>query len=306
MSSTLFDRKYELIFGHNVQRGTSQSSGLLIRDLRITFKVEKTLESIPNSMVLEIYNLSKSSRSIIEEEFEKYSKLVGEARTTYPPNIFLNAGYGLNLKNIFTGNSAFVHHRQIGADIITTVECGDGESAFAAARLEKSFAPGVSVGTVIQDLKTALGLNAGQIKGLNENDTFPNGLTLSGPVKNHLDLIAERQGLEWSIQNGQLQMLPVALPTDEEVILLNSQTGLIGTPQKIKMVNQSTLIIKDGVNAQSGIIANALLNGDIRPGRRIKVESKFFQGEVFKLRKCIYEGDTHSNKWFTGIEGASI
>jgi len=297
MSTELFNRGYSLLVGPKYSGRDDDPNGLLIDELRVAFKIEKSLDAIPNTAVFDVYNLSKKSRSLLEESTMKKERV---------PAVIFNAGYGTNIKNLFTGDASFVVSKKAGADIQTTIECGDGEAAFASARLDKSFSPGATAGAILKDLKTALGIDTGQVKGFNSSDQFLNGLSLTGPVRNHLDLITKRQGLEWSIQNNQLQILPTKEALNEDVIVLNSATGLVGTPLRTKMVNQSLLLNKDGKQSTSGVLCTALLNGEIKPGRRVKIESDFFDGEIFKVYKCVYLGDSHSNSWFVEIEGVPL
>ena len=304
MSDILFDRKYALLIGPKYSGRENDPNGIKIEGLRVTFKCEKNLEKNPNAITLEVYNLSKDSRSLLEENSTR-DLATGEVTKwdpkTHPPTIIFNAGYAQNIKNLFVGNTARVVTKRVGTDIITTIEAGDGEEAFAKARLDKSFAPGTKVNDVLTNIKAALGLDKGQEKGIDLKDQFLNGMTLSGPARNHLDMITERQGLEWSIQNNQLQIIPRGVYTDEEVILLNSETGLIGTPTKTKIINKSLVKGADGKEVESGVTCTALLNAEIKPGRRIKIESEFING-VFRVQKVTHSGDTHSNNWYSEIE----
>ena len=266
--------------------------------------MEKNLETNPNAISIDVYNLSKDSRSLLEENATKNLETGASTiwnPTTHPPTLIFNAGYGDNVKNLFVGDIARVVTKYVGADIITTIEAGDGEEAFAKARLDKSFAPGAKVGDVLDNIKKAMGLGEGKDKGVMRNDSFLNGIPLTGLARNHLDMIAQRQNLEWSIQNNTLQFLPRGQATDEDVVLLNGETGLIGVPTKTKVVNRSLIKSADGKDAQSGIQLLALLNPEIYPGRRIKVESKSVNG-VFRVTKATYVGDTHAQPWYVEIE----
>lgn len=278
--SVQFNRAVQVRIG---PRGTL---GVLVDALRVTFNITKSLEPFPNSSTIEITNLSATSRALIEE---KRSVVV------------LSAGYGTDLKNIFIGDIARISTKRVGPDVITEIEAGDGEVAFKDAKLDASFAPGTRFSQVLSAITSSLGLTQGQVKGVNGNDQFQQGLTLSGPSRNHLDTLTRRQRLEWSIQDNQLQILPVDEATDETAIVLNGSTGLVGTPYKTKVVNENLLKKKDGVQAESGVSCVALLNAEIRPGRRIKLESEFING-VFTVRECVHVGDTHGNAWYTKIE----
>jgi hypothetical protein len=282
----------ELQFGriYSLEFGPREGSGLLVDNLRISFAVEKSLEKFPNNSTIKIYNLSASSRAFIENE-----KSV----------VVLKAGYGTAKKGIFTGDIAMVSHRQEGPDIVTNVEAGDGLSSFINSRIDISMAPGSTVRNVIDVLKNAFGVVSGEIQGLNQDREYLNGHTMSGPVRDELDNLAETDGLEWSIQDNKLQMLPRNSGASLPAFLLNASTGLIGTPYKTKIVNDSILSKKDGKEKENGLHCVSLLNGEITPGRLLRIETKLLTG-TFKVVRVRHFGDFEGNEWFSEVEGREL
>lgn len=276
----LFGRSFELAIGVEGQEG------ILIKDLRVVFKVEKDLESKPNNVAIDIYNLNSASKAFIEQK-----------NTT----VILNAGYGENPKTIFIGDIAKSVTRIQGADMITTIDAGDGEKAYASKYINMSKGPGAKFGDVLNSLLNTFGLAKGSVSDVNEDDQFQQGITMSGMAKDQLDTLAARQGLEWSIQDGLVQISKPENPTMEEAVLITPATGLIGSPQKTKVVNQSLLKKKDGKEQESGVKFVCLLNGDIKPGRRIVLESRLVNG-IFKVQKVTHSGDSRSKAWYTEVE----
>lgn len=291
----LYNRAYQLTVG------PKNGTGLQIRRLRCSFFVEKTLEKTPNSARIQVYNLSSDSRSFIESKNNFVILEAGYGRWVTQPITRQETFEGV-LKTIFLGDLAKVRTERNGPDIITTLQCGDGENAYAVANINASLTPGVKVGQVLTTILNTMGLNKGEILGLNEQDVYRQGVTLSGPARDQLDLITRKQGVEWSIQDDKLQILPPSIGSQQEVVLLNSTSGLIGTPFKDKIVNQNILKKKDGENATSGIECTSLLNAEIRPGRFVRVESSFVTGN-FKVTKVRHEGDNYGDNWYSIIEG---
>jgi len=66
------------------------------------------------------------------------------------------------------------------------------------------------------------------------------------------------QGASWSIQNGQVKILPLDGYLPDEVVVLNGQTGLIGRPEQ----------------TVDGIRARALINPAIQVGGRVQIDNK--------------------------------
>jgi hypothetical protein len=298
--TTLFQRNYNLLIGPKYTGRPNDPNGILIKDLRVQFQIEKSLDKEPNTANIEVTNLSGDSRSLVEG-LSVQTK--GGTPVFQQPTLFLNCGYGVKdvtLKNIFQGDIARVTHKRIGTDITTMIEAGDGEVAYNGTSLDKSFSPGTKFDVVLGEVARAMGLSLGQVAGI-KPDQFLQGLSLSGPARMQLQNLMTRQGLSWSIQNGKLQILPPDTGTAETAILINSQTGLIGSPFKTKVVNQSLLKKKDGKEAESGVNVQSLLNPDITPGRIIKLESQLVSG-VFFVKKLKHIGDTHGTNWYTEME----
>lgn len=292
--SDLFNRAVQ------VSVGEKNGDGIQIRGLRVTFNIEKSLEEQPNNSRIQIYNLSERSRAIIEDRKTAiileagYGQWVGDGNTN-------TERFNGNLKKIFVGDVARVRTEKNGPDIVTSIEAGDGEVSYNNSKMNASYAPGTRAGQVLDGIISSFELTKGMVSGFNVNDQFQQGLSLSGLTRDHMSNLANRQGLEWSIQDNQLQILRPGDGTTQEAVLLNPFTGLIGSPFKDKIVNQDLLTKKDGKEATSGTEAVSLLNADIRPGRYVRIESQFVNGN-FKVVKVTHEGDTHSTTWYTRLE----
>lgn len=277
--SELYGRTVEVLIGPRGQNGK------LFQDLRISFRIEKSLESNPNTATIEIYNLAESSRSLVEQN--------GSV-------VQLRAGYGENAKVLFLGDVARTTTKRSGPDIVTSIEAGDGEFAYQNASADISLGPGAKYSQVFSALGSRLGVNQGQVKITNPNDQFQQGYSYSGMARDALDVLTEKQGLEWSIQDNQLQVLPADVATDETVIVLNPGTGLVGSPFKTKILRPDLARVGKG-KEEAGVNVTSLLNPEIRPGRRIKVEAQFVNG-LFKVERVIHSGDTHSTQFYSEVE----
>jgi hypothetical protein len=278
--SDFYGRKYQVLIG---PRG---EPGILVEGLRCTFAIEKTLTQEPNQTTIEIYNLSPKNRNLILD------------RET---SVIVNAGYEGTMRTIFVGDVVKVTPRWQSTDIVLQIEAGDGQNAYNNARLDISLAPGTNFRRAFEVVVESLGLTRGEVKGVNDEQQFLNGLTLSGSSKEQMNMLMERQGLGWSIQDGQIQVLPRDDATSEEAILLTPETGLIGSPFQAKVIRQDTLA-RSSLGALEGAISvTSLLNPRIRPGRRIRVQSRFIDG-TFIVEKVRHFGDTHGKPWYTEVE----
>lgn len=281
----LFDRDIEVNIG-GLLLASHDTSGADQAVLRIVFDIVKTGTSKPpNKARLEIYNLSEDSRSKIQEQ------------KRLPVSI--KAGYRGNIAQLFIGdmrfgNSSKVGSSKEGADWVTTIEAGDGAKEFKSKRISQSLAPGTKVTDALKKAAEALGVGTGNLDkviaagskraGLSE---YTNGTVLSGKASDSVDNIVKSMGLEWSIQDGQLQILEPKQTTQDTAVVLESGTGLVGSPAA----------------GDKGIVkATSLLQPDIFPGRKIQLKSFAFEGTFFKATKVRHTGDTWGTKWFTEME----
>lgn len=250
---------------------------------RIVFQVDKNLENSSNKATMALYNLSSDSRGLLEKSAPAHQGNIGELAR-------LEAGYDNQLALIFLGNITKVSHSRSGPDIVTTVECGDGEVAIRNARLNLSFKAGVTRAAVAKaaiDALKALGVTEGKIEAFTPR-VYKAGFSYYGGAAGLLNQLCETQGYEWSIQDSSLQIIKQRGSTGQDAVLLTKDTGMIGLPTKVP----------------KGFQAKSLLNPEIRPGRKIRLKSQQLTLDAeFVARKVIHQGDTRESDFTTSIEG---
>jgi len=258
-----------------------------IDGLRIKFTCEKTNEGNPNNSKIEIYNLSKDTKSLLEAKNTRVRLQIGYLGIPENTSQGLVTGVNGNVAQIFVGNVKKVVHKIEGdkGDIITTLEVQDGGNRYRNARLDKGFPPGTSLKQVYDELIDELGLDQGSVTGIPDRK-YSQGLTLSGLVRDHLDTLSKANALEWSIQDETLQIIPKTEASSNVIIELDSNTGLVGSPSK----------------TAKGVEFTSLIQPKIRPGIKVKIKSKILEG-IFKVRKVTHDGDSHQGDFLTKCEG---
>lgn len=261
-----------------------------ITKLDVAFSVTKTLKKEPNTCDLTIYNLNPDHRSQL-----------AQVKT---PWVKIEAGYkgdGTGSGNkalIFHGQLRGVHSYREGPDWITELHSGDGEKALKNARINKSYSKGTRVGTIIDDLVEAMGIGKGnsQVKSwlakwTSGGSEILNGLVLSGSCREELTGILKSMGMEWSVQDGELQILDTGKPLEGVAVVLSPSTGLVGSP---------TL-------GSEGIISiTSLMNGAIVPGSTISLDSSEMPKGFYRAERCDYVGETAGQDWYVNIEAKAL
>lgn len=252
-----------------------------IEDLRIKFKCEKTNEGKPHKSKIEIFNLSEQTRSMLEAKNTRVRVAIGYLGLK--PGGLAGSGIGStsSVETVLIGTITKVAHKTETADRITTVEVADGGNKYRNARLDKGYPPNVKLKDVIADLTEELGLPKGAQDGIPDKN-YANGLSLSGPIRDHLNKLCQANGLEWSIQDETLQIIPTGKATSDSILEISPDSGLVGSPAK----------------TDKGVEFETLLQPTIRPGRRVKIKSRDVNG-IFKVRRVDHEGDSHQGTFLS-------
>ncbi len=216
--------------------------------------------------------------------------------------VILVAGHAGNSQVIYSGEVRTIDHVREGADWVTHIQSGDGEQAFGRFGAS-SFAPGAALADVVDELTKQMRISAvdavaqlrrGDIAG--GSKTFLQGFTSAGRSVRDLDKALKSAGIEWSIQDGALQLVPPGKATQERAFVLSADSGLIGSPDHGA----------PGKDGEPPILkAKCLLNGAITPARTIRLEAISRQG-FYRVETVEHAGDTHGPEWTSSIEASAL
>ncbi len=252
--------------------------------LRIQFKVSKSLEKEPNTCELRITNLAAESR--------------GKLKGAGLPGL-VEAGYAGGLGVIFSGDSRTVDHANEKGDWLTLAQCGDGEQAYVYTRINESFAAGARVADVARVAASRMSLNKGNLEDALAQplkvSVFTHGYTAFGKASDIFDKVMRTAGYTWSVQQGAIQVLKAGEAIQTSAYSLSAATGLVGSPVHAP---------PDKKKKGSFIKVKSLLNPQLAPGRVVTLDSRFVKGE-FVIQKLDHEGDSHGRDWFTTFEAVA-
>lgn len=250
--------------------------------VRISFQVEKTNQDsaskkAPPSAKITLYNLARSSLAYLKDPATQNSK------------VRLECGYygrfeTPQLKTVFVGDIIRATTTKNGGDLITEIEANDSLRALNTKNINESFAPGTSAQTVIGKMTEALGVGIGEVAE-NFLGQFVNGFSASGLIRDQLTVITDKADSTWSIQNGNLEIVPKNEANRKTIYSLSPQSGLIGVPNQ-----------KD-----DGIEFKSLLIPELAPNRRVEIASRQVNG-VFRITRIKYNGDTRQGPWHCECE----
>jgi len=259
-----------------------QIDTIKINGLRIHFKAEKSLAKDPNKCEVKVWNLTPDQRAQLTKK-----------RT---PTVALSAGYAGETTSIFLGEVISVLHEKDkrSSDVITTVNTTDGGDKMQKARVNMSFGPRTKIDAVLRALVKSLGLKEGNVSRVaaelakgTKQDIYLGGVTLSGNASQELTQLIRSAGLEWSVQDGAVQILNPGKAINSSAVLLD-ESVLLDTPT---------------VNTKGIVTGRTFIQRDFLPGRQVRIQHEFVKG-AFRLEKCTYTGDTGvgEDEWYVEFE----
>jgi hypothetical protein len=292
----LFKRAYTVSLAPPGQAASLQygTAGLNPAPLRVRFDIDKNMVGSSNKSKIELYNLSIQSRQSIKKGYMCQ----------------LQAGYSGLLETLFIGNVVIPKSVRKDGDIITELECGDGESAIVFARLDKSYGAGTTLAQILTDVAQAMGtatisnpvaINGGIAVGI-PNVIYNKGFVAHGSCAETLTKLLKPQGVEWNVQNGNLNIIPINGNSGNTAIVVSSgvepSVDAFGNPTSVFNPQAATGLI--GVPSQNDDFTQftSLLNPKLVPGVLVKLisENTSLNG-FYKIRRSHFEGDSHDNKW---------
>lgn len=293
--SDQFGRKATLI----VSAGTD---GLDLSELRFKFETRQHDTQSPNTLYVRVYNLSDSTVRKIQGEF-----------TT----ITLQAGYETgNFGILFQGTiKQFMRGRERNVDSYLDIWAADGDEFYNFGLLNQTIAAGSTPEQVLAaifqqnstDGKLPYATDVNGLVGGIPAQSLARGKVLWGMSRDYARDWSNKYGFRWSIQNGQVVIVPVTGYRPGEAVKLSSTTGLIGIPEATA----------DGVRART------LLNPLIRVGCLVQIEQADINTLTVVQQGLTYtglsaaaqttaagfyrvlvsetEGDTRGQQWYTDL-----
>ncbi|WP_210459600.1 hypothetical protein [Pantoea ananatis] len=242
-----------------------KGDGIALTDLKVTFNIQKMPATIFNGFVgdFKIYNLSPATQNrIMSQEFTRIQVIAGyngnpDEAGNYPDR---------NVGMIFNGDIRFT---VAGKDNVTDswllLQCIDGWQGHLYASVRTTVAAGWKYSDLFEaGMKTyqPYGITAGSVPDFPDT-VFPRGRVLVGNTCDVMYSLARKCDANWWYENNQVNIVPESKYIDE-VVVLNSSTGLIGMPQQ---------------TMGAGVNVRCLINPAIKLGGLVRLD----QASVYRV-----------------------
>lgn len=287
----LFKREVSVALTQPVGFFPNAEQTTTIRDMRVTFEVEKNLTAEPNTCTVKVYNLAETTRALFQRK---------------PLHVRLDAGYDGELGRLFTGDVRWSTSKIEGADWVTELQLGDGDRAHRFARCTRSYAAGVPVERAVKDTVKAMGLKLDPSTADLLRKQYVSGLSVSGNAARTLTKLLRPVGLTWSVQDGRLQVLASGDVRADAPIEVSQDTGLVGSPEYGAPVEAGeTSTGRERKGHPAVLTFRMLLHPGIAPGGRVRVRSRAING-LFKVDRVKHTGDTAGQDWYSEVEARQV
>ncbi|WP_456281591.1 hypothetical protein M1D55_19305 [Cupriavidus sp. JZ107] len=287
-----FNRVYRALIG------PAGRPGIEIKPpIRVTFDIDKDASEQPNPHKIRFFNLAPATRKGIEE-----------------PDLrcVLYAGYGEEDGPILlaAGAITFAYSYFDGPDVVTELEVRDGYVEIRDTAVSLGYGPGATARTIITDIAKQMGLPLVMARDVPDR-AWQNGFSFYGPARQALHKVVQGTGLEWSIQNQTLQVVPKRGTTLRQAVVLAADSGLIGYPERTREGAREKARVKDErtgnranlVSAEQqrdGWRVRSLLLPQVNPGDLVKLESRSAEG-FYRAENVKHTGDSEGGDWQTEL-----
>jgi hypothetical protein len=204
----------------------------------VEFDITRNILTSANVCSIRIYNLGVINRNQIE--FNIYNQTEFRA-------VQLLAGYGNTLATIFHGNITQAWSVREGVNFITQIECFDGGFAYNNAQQNFQFPAGTPNQVVIETLVANLGIHKVMTGAIgNFPGTTQRAKSYSGSTTN---LLSTLTGGGFFIDNSYANCLGNSECLQGNIPLINSQSGLLGTPVREQNILTFDILFEPRVQA---------------------------------------------------------
>ncbi len=296
----LFGRQLNLVLGvpnspkllASAAFNDQNSHGLDVSGLDCDFVVEKSLKPTePNTLQLKVYNFSEDTRQALSGDHDITVKL--------------EAGYKGGISQLYFAEARAAWTETSGegaATYVTHIESTDSVARPTGVRKTKKIQPNdhgggniyrtlgpkVSLVDAFRALSKVLGVGVGNLEAAvakyGTGIQSVNGSALLGNGAQRMTDICRSAGLEWSIQDGQLQLLNVG--------------GVLSTTQAIQISENTGMLDSPSVDSQGVVSVKTRLIPGLAPGVLVVIDSLFVgEGSGFRVQKCRYTGSTYGDAW---------
>ncbi len=291
----------------------SNTDALDLSDFRVTFHISQAMVGKPCTAEIKVYNVSQATIDRIEVPT---NAVVGHKRL----KVIIEAGYQEDHSMIFQGDLWWKSTgRETTTDTYMMLVAATGDRAHQYAVVNKSIPKGATQEQIFDAVAQSM-----KDKGVDvtKKPTFmagklPRGKVLYSMGSNAIQQLSSTNGFEWGYGAGGIVTIRKDQTYDknEDVIVLNARTGLIGRPTVTvdgveatcllqPRIDLGSLVQIDNAAIQSGVYDTSV-QADIMANQAVTGAMLSADG-LYRVLGREHIGDTRGNDWYTKIICAGV
>ena len=306
----------------------AQQGSIDLSNLRVRFTTTHMTNTMPATLQARIFNLSReTAKKLINMKTVPTGQPVGRGEGTggdqAAAKITLQAGYEGNFGIIFRGDLIQSKAgRESPTDTFVDLFCGDGDWAHVWGKINRTLAAGYTpndINGVFKDTLSQFGQTVGDLPSEVPQQAAPRGKVMYGMARDYQRDLGRTYKLTAFPRYGALEWLEQSAYRPGDIVEVNANTGMIGTPQQ----------------TQYGVSVQMLLNPSVGPGSLLRIanrdiarsqavatisrEGTFGNTQItkslntpeedsdgaYKVLGVDHDGDTRGNEWYTRAECVS-
>ena len=260
---------------------TEGSNSYIFTEHQIRFTIRMSDKSSPNLGHVTLYNLDDALLNYLQANSGNHLACILEAGDNEQ-----------GLKQICKGTVSSVKISDNDTDNWVKIGITDGGLNVKSAYSVRGYPRGTPYKTVVADLASDLKLPVGILEGV--GGTLPSPLSLMGSTHSILEDQLLQQGIDYSIQNSVINILPQFYRKATEVSVITKDTGLLG--RITAMVDDTTSTNTTKGSDSEAVSFRCLLDGTLSPTETVYLQDREFDG-AYKLTSVVFYGDFEGNLW---------
>lgn len=281
----------------------SGGNGLDLSKMRIRFTIGQNDADAPNTAEIRVYNLSDQTTKQAMKEFD---------------SVVLDAGYEENHAIIFKGTiKQFRRGKESNVDSFLDILAADNDLGYNFGVINQTFAPNVTPREIIDACAKAMGCTVDPnvdkvIEGVQATGGVmlnPRGKVAFGLARSYMRDIAVTFNARFSIQNGQVTLIPLTGYLPGEAVKINSLTGMIGIPEatsdgiQVRVLLNPQIKVGGSIQLNNRDITQAQINDRFFPGYKSQtfIASTVEGDGFYRVLVAEHKGDTRDTPWYTDL-----
>lgn len=306
----------------------AQQGSIDLSNMRVRFTITHMTNQMPATLMAHIYNPSRATAlKLINMKTiptgQPVSRGEGNAGDSSAAKITLQAGYEGNFGIIFKGDLIQTKAgRESPTDTFVDLFCGDGDWAHVWGKINRTLAAGYTphdVNGVFKDALSQYGQTVNDLPQDVPSQAAPRGKVMYGMARDYQSDLAKTYQLTAFPRYGSLEWLPQSAYRPGDIVIVNSNTGMIGIPQQTQYGVSVQMLLNPSVGPGTLL---RIANRDIARGQAVATisrEGTFGNTQLtkslnepnedadgaYKVLGVDHEGDTRGTEWYTRAECVS-